>query len=301
MTGKRPALGRGLETLLGPITGGASSINEIELSKIYPNEDQPRTIFEEDALEELASSIHAVGVIQPITVQEIDPDHYKIISGERRYRAAKKVGLQSIPAYVKKASDDGILEMALIENIQREDLNAIDIALAYNKLIEAFGFTQAQLSERVGKKRTTIANYLRLLNLPSKIQIGLKDRKIDMGHARALIPVADPDVQEAIFEQIVKEGLSVRTVEEMVREQSNPQETEEADNNGLETNQARGKRQPTAEEYKPLKEQLSKFFDTKVQLTVNDKGKGKISIPFASAEDFERLMTLFNKLGKVGG
>ena len=195
---KRPVLGRGLDALIAMDdlkTSGSSSINEIELSKIQPNPEQPRSVFEQEALEELAASIRSMGVIQPITLKEIGEEQYLIISGERRYRAALMAGLERIPAYIKTAADEHVVEMALIENIQREDLNSIEIALAYHKLIENYGLTQEQLSERVGKKRTTIANYLRLLKLPAEIQVGLKNKKIDMGHARALVPVEDPEVQ----------------------------------------------------------------------------------------------------------
>ena len=217
---KRSALGRGLDALITMDdlkTGGSSSISEIELQKIQPNPEQPRTIFEEETLQELATSIRSLGVIQPITLREIGQEQYMIISGERRYRASLMAGLDSIPAYIKTAADENVVEMALIENIQREDLNSIEIALAYQKLIDNYGLTQEKLSERVGKKRATIANYLRLLKLPAEIQMGLKDRKIDMGHARALIPIEDPEVQLALYEQILEEGLSVRNVEEIVR------------------------------------------------------------------------------------
>jgi len=290
--GKKSALGRGLDALITMddlSTSGSSSISEIELSKIQPNPDQPRTVFEEEALEELATSIRALGVIQPITLRETGTEKYMIISGERRYRASLKAGLERIPAYIKTAEDENVVEMALIENIQREDLNSIEIALAYQKLIDNYGLTQERLSERVGKKRTTIANYLRLLKLPAEIQMGLKDKKIDMGHARALIPVEDPEVQLAFYEQILVDGLSVRSVEEMVRtlgEGSNPLKKE--------SNEKSVRKLP--EEYNMLKEHLSRFFDSKVQLTYNDKGKGKISIPFASEEELERLIGLLDNL-----
>lgn len=290
MAKNRSALGRGLEALITMDdlkTGGSSSINEIELSKIEPNPEQPRSVFEEEALEELAASIRSLGVIQPITLKEIGKDRYMIISGERRYRASLLAGLTEIPAYVKTAADENVVEMALIENIQREDLNSIEIALAYQKLIDTYGLTQEKLSERVGKKRATIANYLRLLKLPAEIQMGLKDKKIDMGHARALIPVEDPEVQLALYEQILAEGLSVRAVEEMVRNGS-------AATAEKKKAAPRGRRLP--EEYNLLKDHLSHFFKTKVQLSYNDKGKGRISIPFASEEELERLMGLFDKL-----
>lgn len=286
--------GRGVGALLGEVkTSGSSSINEIDLSKIEPNPDQPRSIFDEETLEELAASIRHIGVIQPITVKEIEGERYVIISGERRYRASKIAGLKSIPAYVKTAADENIVEMALIENIQREDLNSIEIALAYQKLLEDYGLTQEKLSERVGKKRTTITNYLRLLKLPAEIQISLKNKKIDMGHARALISVEDPEVQLALYEQIVNDSLSVRAVEEMVRSAAA----------GIPINEAKQETTPKAahspklpEEYKMLKDHLSRFFNTKVQLTYGDSGKGKISIPFASEGDLERLVGLFDKL-----
>lgn len=289
---KRSALGRGLDALITMDdlkTGGSSSISEIELSKIQPNPDQPRSIFEEETLEELATSIRSLGVIQPITLKETGPDQYMIISGERRYRASLLAGLESIPAYIKTAADEHVVEMALIENIQREDLNSIEIALAYQKLLDSYNLTQEKLSERVGKKRTTIANYLRLLKLPAEIQMGLKDKKIDMGHARALIPVEDPEVQLALYEQILADGLSVRNVEEMVR-------------NGLSavTAKKQGKTTPSKsrlpEEFNLLKDHLSAFFQTKVQLVCNEKGKGKITIPFASEEELEKLIGLLDKL-----
>ena len=272
-------------------TSGSSSINEIELSKIQPNPEQPRSVFEQEALEELAASIRSMGVIQPITLKEIGDEQYLIISGERRYRAALMAGLERIPAYIKTAADEHVVEMALIENIQREDLNSIEIALAYHKLIEDYGLTQEQLSERVGKKRTTIANYLRLLKLPAEIQVGLKDKKIDMGHARALVPVEDPEVQLALYEQIVAQGLSVRSVEELVRQiaEGNHPDT-------LPVAQKPARKPMYPEEFKPLKEHLCRFFNTKVQLTCNEKGKGRITIPFASEEELENLIRLLDTL-----
>lgn len=291
---KRSALGRGLDALITMDdlkTGGSSSISEIELSKIQPNPEQPRSIFEEETLEELATSIRSLGVIQPITLKEIGPEQYMIISGERRYRASRMVGLETIPAYIKTAADENIVEMALIENIQREDLNSIEIALAYQKLIDTYGLTQEKLSERVGKKRATITNYLRLLKLPAEIQMGLKDRKIDMGHARALLPVEDPEVQLALYEQILAEGLSVRNVEEIVRAGINTADL--AQGKGEKSAERKPK---LPEEYNMLKEHLSSFFQTKVQLVCNDKGKGKITIPFASEDELERLIGLLDKL-----
>ena len=291
---KKSALGRGLDALITMDdlkTGGSSSICEIELSKIQPNPEQPRSAFDEAALDELAVSIKALGVIQPITVREIGNDQYMIISGERRYRASLKAGLTQIPAYVKTAADENVVEMALIENIQREDLNAIEIALAYQKLIENYGLTQDQLSERVGKKRTTIANYVRLLKLPAEIQMGLKDRKIDMGHARALISVEDPEVQIALYEQILSEGLSVRNVEELVKYVVAGGKLEDK-----KAEKQKAEKAALPEGYDMLKEHLSSFFQTKVQLVCNNKGKGKITIPFSSEEELEKLISLLDNI-----
>ncbi|HBK29003.1 MAG TPA: chromosome partitioning protein ParB [Parabacteroides sp.] len=290
MAMKRSALGRGLDALITMDdlkTGGSSSISEIELSKIQPNPEQPRSAFEPGTLDELATSIRALGVIQPITVKEVGPDKYMIISGERRYRASLAAGLTTIPAYIRTAEDDNVVEMALIENIQREDLNSIEIALAYQKLIDNYGLTQEKLSERVGKKRTTIANYLRLLKLPAEIQVGLKDKRIDMGHARALIPVEDPEAQLALYEQIIQDGLSVRQVEEIVRSISDGEQT---------IKKKTGTKEAPSEEFDLLKEQLSNFFQTKVQLVCNKKGKGKITIPFASEEELEKLISLLDNI-----
>ena len=294
MVMKRSALGRGLDALITMDdlkTGGSSSISEIELSKIQPNPDQPRSVFEEETLEELATSIRSLGVIQPITLKETGTDKYMIISGERRYRASLMAGLERIPAYIKTAADENVVEMALIENIQREDLNSIEIALAYQKLIDSYGLTQEKLSERVGKKRATIANYLRLLKLPAEIQVGLKDKKIDMGHARALLPVEDPEVQLALYEQILAEGLSVRNVEEIVRGGVDAATLEQA------KKEKPAQRKPRLpEEFNLLRYHLSSFFKTKVQLVCNEKGKGRITIPFASEDELEKLIGLLDKL-----
>ena len=290
---KRSALGRGLDALITMDdlkTSGSSSISEIELSKIQPNPEQPRSVFEEEALEELATSIRSLGVIQPITLKELEPEKYLIISGERRYRAAQKAGLTCIPAYIRTAEDENIVEMALIENIQREDLNAMEIAMAYQRLIENYGLTQEKLSERIGKKRTTIANYLRLLKLPAEIQMGLKDKRIDMGHARALISVEDPEVQLAFYEQILSDSLSVRQVEEMVRSVAN------GEMQNLKKNGSKSSKEALPEEFNLLREHLSSFFQTKVQLVCNKKGKGKITIPFASEEELEKLISLLDTL-----
>ena len=220
MAQKRNALGRGLDALLSMDdiqTGGSSSINEIELSKISVNPNQPRREFDSTALQELADSIAEIGVIQPITLRQISDDEYQIIAGERRFRASQMAGLTSIPAYIRTADDENMMEMALIENIQREDLNSVEIALAYQHLLDQYGLTQERLSERVGKKRTTIANYLRLLKLPAPVQMGLQNKQIDMGHARALVALDNPKLQMKVYEEILEHGYSVRKVEEIVK------------------------------------------------------------------------------------
>ncbi|MDD2799299.1 MAG: ParB/RepB/Spo0J family partition protein [Bacteroidales bacterium] len=291
-TPKKSALGRGLDALImmeEVKTGGSSSINEIELSKITANPDQPRREFDPIALSELSASIKELGIIQPITLREVGRDQYQIIAGERRYRASLLAGLEAIPAYVRTSNDEDVLEMALIENIQREDLNAIEIALAYQNLIEQYSLTQERLSTRIGKNRTTIANFLRLLKLPAEIQMGLKDKKIDMGHARALIPVENPTIQLKIYEEILLNELSVRRVEEMVK----------AINSGksiADFVKTQTKKDSIPQEYAILKKHLSKFFKSKVQFVINDKGKGKISIPFKSEEELERIITIFDGL-----
>lgn len=300
---KKPVLGRGLNALITMDevkAEGSSSINEIELSKISANPNQPRQIFEEEALGELATSIRQIGVIQPITLRMIDENSYQIIAGERRFRASQLAGLSSIPAYIKKAEHETVMEMALIENIQREDLNSIEIALAYQNLIESYNLTQERLSERVGKKRTTIANYLRLLKLPAEIQMGIRDKKIDMAHARTLVTLEDPTVQLELYELILEEGLSVRKVEEYVRAINKGEKLENLINEEKSVDSIKkvGVRKATPQEFNLLKTHLSKHFGTKVQLTCNEEGKGKISIPFKSEEELERLIAIFDQLRK---
>ena len=294
-TQRRNALGRGLDALLSMDdvkTEGSSSINEIELAKIAVNPNQPRREFDETALQELADSIAEIGIIQPITLRKISDDEYQIIAGERRYRASQKAGLKTIPAYIRTADDENMMEMALIENIQREDLNAVEIALAYQHLLDQYELTQERLSERIGKNRTTIANYLRLLKLPAPIQMALQNKQLDMGHARALISLSDPKLQVKIFEEIQEHGYSVRKVEEIVKSLSEG----EAVKSG--TRKITPKRAKLPEEFNLLKQQLSGFFSTKVQLTCSEKGKGKISIPFSNEEELERIMEIFDTLKK---
>ncbi len=219
MAVKKSALGRGLDSLIsmGDIqTSGSSAINDIALESIRANPDQPRSFFDEESLQELAVSIRELGIIQPLTLRKLGNESYQIISGERRYRAAKLAGIASVPAYIRTANDAELTEMALIENIQREDLNAIEVALTFKKLIDQYNLTQERLSERIGKKRATIANFLRLLKLPAEVQLGLRDKLVDMGHARAILMVDSPSLQLKLYNETVKNKLSVRQVEVML-------------------------------------------------------------------------------------
>ena len=298
---KKNALGRGLDALITFNEGdtqGSSSISEVELHKIAPNPDQPRRSFDEEALQELAASIKSIGLVQPITLREIDEDSYEIIAGERRYRASLMAGLTSIPAYIKTADDDETMEMALIENIQREDLNSIEIALAYQKLINTLSLPQEQLSERVGKKRATVANYLRLLKLPAEVQMGVKDKKIDMGHARALVTMNDPVAQLSLYNVILQEGLSVRNVETIVREYSDGKQIEDIINPEGKSAKSENKKpkQKLPDDFEILKKHLSSYFETDVQFSYNKNGKGKITIPFNSSDELERIIVMFDKM-----
>ena len=301
---KKNALGRGLNALItmdDADTQGSSSISEIELSKIQPNPDQPRRDFDAEALEELASSIRKIGVIQPVTLRKVDDDSYQIIAGERRYRASQMAGLDAIPAYIKTVEDDELMELALVENIQRDDLNSIEIALAYQNLINSLSLTQEQLSERVGKKRATITNYLRLLKLPAEVQMGVKDKKIDMGHARALVTLNDPVSQLAVYNLILQDGLSVRKVEAIAKEVSEGKEVHEVMNPSQSKKRSSSSKSKTgnvASDFDVLKAHLSNYFKTDVQFACNKQGKGKITIPFASAEELERIIGIFDQLKK---
>lgn len=291
---KFPALGRGLDALISTEdvhTGGSSSINEISIEKIKANPNQPRREFDAEALSELADSIREIGIIQPITLRKKDDGTYQIIAGERRWRASQMAGLKTIPAYIRTADDENVMQMALVENIQREDLNAIEIALAYQNLIEKYDLTQDQLSEKVGKKRATIANYLRLLKLPAQVQVALQNRQVDQGHARALLGLNQPSMQVKLFGEIQENGYSVRQVEEMVKA-INSGEVVKSGRKQLGGKSA--SRLP--EEYNVLRERLSDFFRSKVQMTCTAGGKGKISIPFNSEEDLERIVALFDKM-----
>ena len=281
---KRNALGRGLGALIdeaGKMQQGAG-MSEIDLNKIEANPFQPRSKFDKEKMEELATSIREIGLIQPITLRRIADDKYQIIAGERRFRAAQMAGLKTIPSYIRKAKDDDMLEMALIENIQREDLDAIEIALSYQRLMEECELTQEDLSGRVGKKRSTIANYLRLLKLPAIIQKGLREKLISMGHARAIINIEDSELQVLIYNQIVKHGFSVRKVEEIVRNLNNEDDEKEG----------KTKNQKFPKEYLIIKNQLDRVFNSRIDFSMNVKGKGKIVIPFKSAKDLERIVKI---------
>ncbi len=280
---KYPSLGRGLDALISTDTvktEGSSSISEIAISLIKANPNQPRREFDPEALQELADSIKEIGIIQPITLRKMDDGTYQIIAGERRFRASQLAGLTAVPAYIRTADDENVMEMALVENIQREDLNAMEIALAYQHLLEEYELTQERLSERVGKKRTTVANYLRLLKLPAQIQMALKNRELDMGHARALLALDNPVEQINLFQEIQILGYSVRKVEEIVKKSKQKALPKESKPN----------------EYDLLKQHLATFFQTDVQLTCSAKGKGKIAITFKNEQELERIIAMLDKL-----
>ena len=287
---KKQALGRGLNALITMDeneTKGSSYISEIALDRIKPNPDQPRVDFDDDTMEELATSISKIGVIQPITLRELEDGTFQIIAGERRYRASMMLSLKAIPAYVKTVEDEDVMEMALVENIQREDLNAIEIALTYQKLIDSQSLTQEQLSEKVGKKRATVTNYMRLLKLPAEVQMGIKDKKIDMGHARALVAIVDPIIQIKLYNKIIEEDLSVRKIEAIVKK-------EIADLANKDKTKAQKAQPKSSDEFDALKHHLTRFFKTPVEFKYSKTGKGKITIPFNSNEDLERIIGMFD-------
>lgn len=283
---KKSALGRGLDALISTDftkTEGSSSIKEVPLKQIYANPDQPRREFDEERLQELADSIREIGIIQPITLRKIKDKEYQIIAGERRFRAAGIAELETIPAYIRTADDENVMEMALIENIQREDLNAMEVALACQHLLEVYSMTQEQLSTRIGKKRATVSNYIRLLRLPAEIQVALKDKLIDMGHARALLAIEDPIKQLALFHELRKHGYSVRKVEERVK-----QINEELD--------ATTKRVSTSR--KSIDVKLTNILGASVCVKCNDKGKGNITIPFKNQTELNRIIKLIETIKK---
>jgi ParB family chromosome partitioning protein len=289
---KKNSLGRGLgalieeaepDVIIEKVVGGSV----VDINLIDTNPFQPRSFFDDNALEELASSIKELGVIQPITVRETETGRYQLITGERRLRAARVAGLTHIPAYVRTADDQGMLEMALVENIQREDLNAVDIAISYQRLVEECSLTQENLSLRVGKKRATVANYLRLLKLPAEIQVGIREDRITMGHARALVSIEDHHDQLKLFYRIIEQDLSVRKTEELARkmeESTIHRENQPASTHGL------------PQVYEELKNQLADFFHTNIEFRRSGKGSGKIIIPFASDDELERIIGIFDRL-----
>ncbi len=287
--------GRGLDALIDTgsevHTQGSSNLSEVEISQIAPNPNQPRREFDQEALQELASSIRELGIIQPITLRQMENGQYQIIAGERRWRASQLAGLTKIPAYIVTVEDESAMEMALVENIQREDLNAIEIALAYQHLAETTGMTQAKISERVGKSRTAVTNYMRLLKLPAQVQMALKNKEIDMGHARALLSVESPSQQIKLFKEVQKQGYSVRRVEEIAQMLKGGEDVKVS--KGKLTSQSK-----LPEEFGELRDRLANFFHTKVQMTCSPKGKGKISIAFDNEEQLERIM---NALDSVNG
>lgn len=291
---KKSGLGRGLSALLSDASTDitntatearpANSISEISISQIQANPFQPRTEFEEVALAELAESIKIHGVIQPITVRKMGYDSYQIISGERRTRASILAGLSRIPAYIRVANDQEMLEMALIENIQREELNPIEIGLSYKRLMEECSLKQDEVGDRVGKNRSTVTNYLRLLKLPDSVQLALKEGKISMGHARAIINVDDPKKQEWMLEQMLANELSVRSVENLVREENNKPNDTKANKLAAKPNKSE-----TLVEYQ---KSLSDRFNTKISIKADDKGRGNIKIPFRSQAELQRILDL---------
>jgi ParB family transcriptional regulator, chromosome partitioning protein len=298
MSAKKSALGRGLGALIdsandvnddkqdAPVS---SSINEIDIELIEVNPFQPRKTFNEDAIEELASSIRELGIIQPITVRQLENGRYQLITGERRFRASQRAGLVSLPAYVRTADDQAMLELALVENIQREDLDAIEVAISYQRLIEECSLTQEVLSERVGKKRSTVANYLRLLKLPAEIQAGIRNRKITMGHARALVNIESSDEQVKIYHMIVEDDLSVRQVEDLVRALNDHKDDVPVVNKS-------SKDDDGSADFVDFRDQLRNFFKAKVDLKRTNSGNGKIIIPFRSDEELLQIMSIVEKI-----
>lgn len=291
MAKKKAALGKGLSALLKetPVREVSSAndvkapevighIAEIEIGTIEVNPFQPRTHFDKDALTELSNSIKELGIVQPITVRKIDNDKYQLISGERRFRASQLAGIETIPAYVRIADDQAMLEMALVENIQRQDLDAIEVAISYKRLIDECSLTQEQMSDRVGKQRSTVTNYLRLLKLPPLVQAGIRDRMISMGHARALLSIEHEPQQLELYREIIRKDLSVRAVEQTVKKLKS---------GGTES---KAQKEPLAQEYIDLKEQLAEYFNTSVDVKRSPKGAGQIVIKFASDEDLEKIV-----------
>ena len=284
--------GKGLDALINTKdveTEGSSNLSEIAIEKIISNPNQPRREFDEEALVELANSIREIGIITPITLRQTTDGKYQIIAGERRWRAAKAAGLTTIPAYIRTVEDEGVMEMALVENIQREDLNAIEIALAYQHMADAIGMTQERISERVGKSRTSITNFMRLLKLPAQIQMALKNHEIDMGHARALLAIDSPSAQIKLFKDIQKNNYSVRKVEELVKIIKDGADLQTA-------KKTANQKARLPEEFNALRKRLADLFQTKIQMTCDSKGKGKITIGFDNPNELEYIMNTFDKI-----
>ncbi|HPV27471.1 MAG TPA: ParB/RepB/Spo0J family partition protein, partial [Bacteroidales bacterium] len=289
-TSKKSPLGRGLGALIEGVEKEALEKKveanlQIEIDAIDGNPFQPRTRFDSQSLEELAASIRQMGIVVPLTVRETGDGRYQLIAGERRLRAARMAGLTHVPAYVRTADDTAMLEMALVENIQREDLDAIEVAITYQRLIEECSLTQEQLSDRVGKQRSTVANYLRLLRLPAEIQLGIRNRNLTMGHARTLVNIEDPARQINVFYHIIEEDLSVRATEDLVRRLQREAAKDPAK---IE------KKNKLNAEYQELSKQLSNLFQSDVQFRINQKGRGKIVIPFSDSEEMERIIGLLD-------
>ena len=282
---KKFALGRGLDALISTediSTGGSSTINEIDINLIEANPNQPRREFDEESLQELADSIEEIGIVQPITLRELENGHYQIIAGERRWRASQRVGLKTIPAYIRTANDENVMEMALIENIQRQDLNSLEIALAYQQLMDQYGLTQERLSERVGKKRATVANYLRLLKLPAQVQVALQNREIDTGHARALLALEDPKAQVSLFREVQQKGYSVRQVEDIIKKVKSGEMDLKVVKKSVDAS--------LSKEYEDMRGRLSELLSTNVKLSVGAAGSGKLTLSFKNADDLRAIV-----------
>lgn len=291
---KYPTLGRGLDALIAPDdvkTEGTSTINEIPLTQITPNPNQPRRDFDEQSLQELSESIKQLGIVAPITLRQTAQQKYQIIAGERRWRAAQRAGLQTIPAYIRTIKDEDVMQMALVENIQREDLNPIEIALAYAQLTKEQNATQEKIAQQVGKSRAEVANYLRLLKLPAPIQIALQKKTLSMGHARALLAIENPAQQISLYKDIEKRNYSVRQVESLVKQLKSSENTPEE--------QKDDSANMMAEQYNILTDKLSQFLQTKVNINISGKGKGKITIPFNDEDELLHIMTVLDTLRKL--
>jgi ParB family chromosome partitioning protein len=292
---KKNALGRGLGALIDGVEKEVLEKKveanlDISVDSIEANPFQPRTTFDEQSLEELAVSIKKLGIVQPLTVRETTYGKYQLIAGERRLRAARLAGLTHVPAYIRTADDQAMLELALVENIQREDLDAVEVAISFQRLIEECKLTQEQLSERVGKQRSTVANYLRLLRLPAEIQLGIRNKHLMMGHARTLVNIENPKQQINVYYQIIDGELSVRQAEELVRQL---QSEKIKDPGKVE------KKRKLNDDFMQLSDHLNKIFSAKVNFRINDVGKGKIVISFESPEEMERILGVFDRLNSV--